>query len=123
MQIAGSEAGRAGLVSGRATPWGRPSAKVSRALSRHHRERLAAVRRERLQDWARDLPRRDRDRFVGRIVTTPCACSCWMCCNPRHAAGNAATARTRQERAAMLDMREAMASIISGRDASTPAAL
>ena len=60
-----------------------------RAERRHHNERLKANRgkyRTMLDDAT---PKR-----VGMAVHTACACSCWMCGNPRRHSGE----RTIQER-------------------------
>lgn len=106
MQIAGIETGRHGLSPDHATPWGRPLSRCARALARHQRARLEKARTRRLSTWARDLPPAQRARAAGRLATTPCPCSCWMCGNPRRHFGNTALARTRQEQAACLDLHE-----------------
>jgi len=51
----------------------------SRAIRRHHMERLKKRRRF---HWGMDLlhePKR-----LGQAVNTPHPCSCYMCGNPRH---------------------------------------
>lgn len=51
---------------------------MKRALRRHHVARLKAARRF---HWGRVI-RHDAN-AVGKVVDTPCPCSCWMCGNPR----------------------------------------
>lgn len=55
---------------------------MKRAVRRHHVARLKAARRFYL--W-RDL--RHDAVALGRVVATPCMCSCWMCGNPRRYLG------------------------------------
>lgn len=55
--------------------------KLSRAIRRHHRNRLYHHRRF---YWRRDLAASDKDKkYRGMVVDTPTRCSCWMCGNPR----------------------------------------
>ena len=49
-----------------------------RALRRHHRERLKKKRASYYWWWASSDAKR-----LGKVVTTPCMCSCFMCGNPR----------------------------------------
>jgi len=67
----------------------------NRALRRHHDER--AKRRVAVSQGgsARHDPKR-----VGRLAATRAPCSCWMCGNPRHYAGEL----TVQERRAAIDL-------------------
>lgn len=51
---------------------------ASRALRRHHRERLQEARRH---HFGRDLAADARS--LGMAVTTAKPCSCWCCGNPR----------------------------------------
>ena len=51
---------------------------MKRALRRHHVARLKAARRF---HWGRDI--RQDAKSLGKVVDTPCPCSCWMCGNPR----------------------------------------
>lgn len=51
---------------------------MKRALRRHHVARLKAARRF---HWGRDI--HHDAKAVGKVVDTPCPCSCWMCGNPR----------------------------------------
>lgn len=58
---------------------------MNRALRRHHRERL---KKTRAKYWA--YPRGDDPmppRILGKVVSTPHPCSCWMCCNERRIDG------------------------------------
>lgn len=59
-----------------------------RSLRRHHNSRLKAKRRF---HFGRDL--RQEPKTLGKIVDTPCPCSCRMCGNPRRKQGQI----TRQE--------------------------
>jgi len=61
---------------------------MSRALRRHHRERLKKNRRF---HWGRDL--KDEKKALSIAVDTPKPCSCLMCGNARRHSGN-----TMQER-------------------------
>jgi hypothetical protein len=56
---------------------------ASRALRRHHRERLQGVRRHR---FGRDLSADAR--ALGMAVTTAKPCSCWGCGNQRRYFGH-----------------------------------
>lgn len=47
---------------------------MSRSVRRHHRERLMRKRVKYGTVGGRGL---------GRVVSTPCPCSCWMCSNVR----------------------------------------
>lgn len=51
---------------------------MRRALRRHQAARLKAARRF---HWGRDIG--DDPAALGKVVDTPCPCSCWMCGNPR----------------------------------------
>lgn len=51
---------------------------MKRALRRHHVARLKAARRFRF-----GLDLRHNAKALGKVVHTPCPCSCWMCGNPR----------------------------------------
>lgn len=51
----------------------------SRAIRRHHRERL---KNNRHFHWGRDL--REEPKYLGKVVNTPTGCSCPMCGNERH---------------------------------------
>jgi hypothetical protein len=53
---------------------------TARALRRHHVARLKKARR---LDFGVPPSDQDDPRRIGRHVTTPAACSCWMCGNPR----------------------------------------
>lgn len=65
-----------------------------RALRRHHRERLKRKRASYYWWWASSDVKR-----LGKVVTTPCMCSCWMCGNPRkYYKGQWGEERTIQER-------------------------
>lgn len=65
---------------------------MKRALRQHHAARLKAARRF---HWGRDI--RHDAKSLGKVVDTPCPCSCWMCGNPRRHFKK----RTRRERAAI----------------------
>ena len=69
---------------------------MARADKFHHRERLKAKRR---RYWGRDLIREPKR--LGQAVGTPTPCSCPMCGNPRHYAGD-----SMQERRAALSERD-----------------
>jgi hypothetical protein len=51
---------------------------LKRSLRRHHVARLKAARRF---HFGRDLY--GNAKALGKVVDTPCPCSCWMCGNPR----------------------------------------
>lgn len=51
---------------------------MKRALRRHHVARLKAARRF---HWGQDI--RHDAKSIGKVVDTPCPCSCWICGNPR----------------------------------------
>ena len=51
---------------------------MKRAQRRHHIARLKVAR---CQHWGRDI--RYDAKSLGKVVDTPCPCSCWMCGNPR----------------------------------------
>lgn len=61
-------------------------------LRRHHVARLKAARRS---HYGRDI--RHDAKSLGKVVDTPCPCSCWMCGNPRRYFKEI----TRQEQAAI----------------------
>lgn len=56
---------------------------MSRAMNRHHRERIKNNRKDYWNTNGANHPR-----SVGRMVKTPCPCSCGMCCSPRKLYGN-----------------------------------
>ena len=55
---------------------------MSRALKHHHRERL---KRNRSHYWGRDLT--NSPISLGRAVSAPKDCGCWMCSNKRKTQG------------------------------------
>jgi len=61
----------------------------NRAVRRHHNERLRA-KRSKYNTVALDAT----EKRVGKALHTACACSCWMCGNPRRHFGE----RTVQEK-------------------------
>ena len=83
---------------------------MKRAIRRHHRERLM---KKRLTYWAASdgfevrIP--DPERAI-RLVTTPCACSCPMCSNPRRHTGEV----TRQEQLADLRFADELVELVHG---------
>lgn len=50
---------------------------TKRALRRHHVRRL---KKSRQHYWG---PATKDPGHAGKVVSTPCPCSCWMCGNPR----------------------------------------
>ena len=52
---------------------------MQRALRRHHAARLKAARAH--WHWGRSL--QGNAQALGKVVNTPCHCSCWQCGNPR----------------------------------------
>ncbi len=56
--------------------------KSSRGIRRHHLKRLKGVRRHDLRFLFSSQSPDARE--LGKHVTTPAACSCWLCGNPRH---------------------------------------
>jgi len=59
---------------------------MSRAMKRHHRERLKVNRR---WYWGLDRDLRAEDeKYLGQAVNTPAPCSCPMCGNERKYWGN-----------------------------------
>ena len=52
---------------------------MQRALRRHHAARLKAARAH--WHWGRSL--QGNAKALGKVVNTPCPCSCWQCGNPR----------------------------------------
>ncbi|MBP6138957.1 MAG: hypothetical protein KBD96_01335, partial [Brachymonas sp.] len=52
---------------------------MQRALRRHHTARLKAARAH--WHWGRSL--QGNAKALGKVVNTPCPCSCWQCGNPR----------------------------------------
>lgn len=75
-----------------------------RALRRHHAARLKKARRfYHGRDLAHEPAR------LGQALATPSPCSCWMCGNPRHHAGEA----TRQERCAQEREQTELAELLS----------
>ncbi len=61
---------------------------MSRALRRHHRERLKKNRKNYWgygqQGW-RTAETEMSEATAGIVINTPTPCSCWMCGNPRKA--------------------------------------
>ncbi|CCI88476.1 hypothetical protein BN79_048 [Yersinia phage phiR2-01] len=55
---------------------------LSRALNRHHRERVKN-NRKRYHNVGNGSPK-----SLGKMVKTPCLCSCCMCMSPRKLYGN-----------------------------------
>lgn len=68
-----------------------------RALRRHHRARLFKVRSTYnvTRFWHDDVSDLVRHQAIARAVTTPAACSCWMCGNPRRRQGELTLAERR----------------------------
>ncbi|KFG92189.1 hypothetical protein GQ56_0138930 [Burkholderia paludis] len=69
---------------------------MTRALRRHHFERIKRARKFYLVLGKR----RENPVELGRFVTTPAPCSCWMCGNPRRHLGEL----TMQERRMFQDV-------------------
>lgn len=67
-----------------------------RALRRHHVKRLKRKRASYYWWWGENDPKR-----IGKIVNTPCMCSCSGCGNPRRQGWD--EKRTIQERKHFLD--------------------
>ena len=63
----------------------------TRALRRHHRERLMHSR-------SHDTFSGTTEQQLSKHVSTPAKCSCWMCGNPRKYYGNSEEVKTIQER-------------------------
>lgn len=67
----------------------------SRAIRRHHRERLKKVRRF---HWGRDLSKEPK--ILAMAIDTPTTCSCYGCRNPRRSEWEKGNRETIQERRA-----------------------
>lgn len=71
-----------------------------RALRRHHRER---IKNNRKGYW--NVNGTKHPRSIGRMIKTPCLCSCWMCRSPRKLYGNSQQAFKISEIRKMKDER------------------
>lgn len=72
--------------------------RFNRAVRRHHRARL---KKARSKYWGTvwehpELTDKDRAKYLGKLVTTPSPCSCWMCNRPRKRFGDSIADKKRK---------------------------